>query len=144
MIRCPNCKKAHAIVHPSVNRCSCGYGFDGNGKKIDANIPHVVFKQVPEKVTGSSDYRDKPGTALKSLIPEWFLGETKNCGCRDFERKMNEYGVTGCEGKHFEEIVEHLMNQRKNLKHIFRIVPMSVQRIAVKRLVTDAIELAKK
>lgn len=144
MIRCPNCKKAHEIVHPSVNRCSCGYGFDGNGKKIDANIPHVVFKQVPEKVTGSSDYRNKPGTALKSLIPEWFLGETKNCGCLNFEMKMNGYGVSGCEGEHFEEIVDHLMQQRNKLKRVFCLVPKSMQRIVAKRLLTNAIELAKK
>jgi len=72
MIHCPNCNKPHSIVHPKVNRCSCGLGFDGEGNQIDANIPHLVVKvHEPLDIEKESEgFHNKPGSALESLIPD--------------------------------------------------------------------------
>ena len=53
MISCPNCKKIHSVVHPEVNRCSCGSGFDGSGNEIDANIPNDLTINSTSDVTST-------------------------------------------------------------------------------------------
>lgn len=70
-------------------------------------------------ITTKSQYVDKPlklpqgpGTELLKIIPELF--KSNACGCYAYARKMDEWGVSGCEER-FDEIVEHLLTQAAKL-----------------------------
>jgi hypothetical protein len=145
MISCPNCKKIHSVVHPEVNRCSCGSGFDGSGNEIDANIPNVVIKIYQPSAEQKKDegYHNKPGSALESLIPDWVVQFKKGCGCKDYSKKMDRWGTDGCLARE-KEIVGHLMGQSDKLIPIFRGIPKSLREAAAKKLLAKAIEISRK
>jgi len=147
MIHCPNCKKKHTIVHAVRNRCSCGQGFDGKGNVADCNVPPLIVKNLVkrEAINPQRDIvRENVGTALAEAIPSWAIANKEGCGCRDFERKMNAWGIAGCEGEHYDEIIEHLMKQTDNLIPLFRKIPGTGRRMIAKRLLDQAIEKTKK
>ena len=147
MIYCPNCNKPHSIVHPKVNRCSCGLGFDGEGNQIDANIPHVVVK-VHEPLDiekESEEFHNKPGSALESLIPDWAVQFKKGCGCQDMKKQMDVLGTEGCKTvKNYEMIVDHLMKQSDKLIPMLRGIPHSFRERGARRLLDKAIKLSEK
>ena len=144
MIHCPNCNKPHSIVHPKVNRCSCGLGFDGEGNQIDANIPHLVVKvHEPLDIEKESEgFHNKPGSALESLIPDWAVQFKTGCKCKDYRDKMDKWQTRGCEARE-DMIVAHLMAQSDKLIAVFRGIPTPLRRMAAKRLFRKAIELSK-
>ena len=83
--------------------------------------------------------RGRPGSELEKIIPKFF--KRNGCGCKPYARKMNQWGVDGCE-KRFEEIVDHLVSQSKNIrvmKH-FGIVT----RVVASRWLSQAIDNAKR
>jgi hypothetical protein len=54
---------------------------------------------------------------LARLIPKFF--ESNDCDCKSYARKMDRWGIAGCEGR-FDEIVDHLVKQSSTkpiLKH---------------------------
>ena len=144
MITCPNCKKIHSVVHPKVNRCSCGSGFDGEGKQVNANIPHVVVKvhQTANDQQETDSFHNKPGSALQSLIPDWVVQFKTGCGCKDYRKKMDGWGTEGCIARE-NQIVGHLLKQNDKLIPMFRGIPMSLKKIAAKKLLAKAIELSR-
>ena len=144
MISCPNCKKIHSIVHPQVNRCSCGCGFDGEGNSIDANIPHVVVKvhQPKHNHQEPDSFLNKPGSALESLIPDWVVQFKTGCGCKDYRKKMDGWGTEGCIARE-NQIIGHLLKQNDKLIPMFRGIPMSLKKMAAKKLLAKAIELSR-
>ena len=143
MIACPNCNKTHSVVHPERNRCSCGQGFDGNGKIVNVDVPHVVIKagRLKEK-SASEGLHNKPGSALESLIPDWVVQFKEGCGCKDYRKKMDRWGTEGCIARE-NQIVGHLMEQNDKLIPMFRGIPMSLKKIAAKKLLAKAIELSR-
>ena len=144
MIACPNCKKMHSVVHPKVNRCSCGSGFDGEGKEVDANIPNVVVKvhQPANEQQETDSFHNKPGSALESLIPDWAVQFKTGCKCKDMRNKMDRWQIKGCEARE-DMIVAHLMAQSDKLIAVFRGIPTPLRRMAAKRLFRKAIDLSK-
>lgn len=144
MIACPNCKKMHSVVHPKVNRCSCGSGFDGEGKEVDANIPNVVVKvhQPANEQQETDSFHNKPGSALESLIPNWVVQFKTGCGCKDYRKKMDGWGTEGCIARE-NQIIGHLLKQNDKLIPMFRGIPMSLKKIAAKKLLAKAIELSR-
>lgn len=80
------------------------------------------------------------GDELKRLIPKAF--EKKGCGCQDFARKMNVWGVEECKNR-TDQILDRLVTKSKETK-IFGWVPRSATRIAAKRLLEIAISRAEK
>ena len=81
-----------------------------------------------------------PGSELKKLIPKLFGGG--GCGCNDYAKKMDRWGVAGCESR-FDEIVAHLMHQAKK-DRVARYFPGGLVRNTAERWVRLAIERAKK
>lgn len=144
MIACPNCKKMHSVVHPKVNRCSCGSGFDGEGKQVNANIPHVVVKvhQPANDQKETDSFHNKPGSALESLIPDWVVQFKEGCGCKDYRKKMDGWGTEGCIARQ-NQIIGHLLKQNDKLIPMFRGIPMSLKKMAAKKLLAKAIELSR-
>ena len=143
MIACPNCNKTHSVVHPERNRCSCGQGFDGNGKIVNVEVPHVVIKagRLREE-PASAGFHNKPGSALESLIPDWVVQFKTGCGCKDYRKKMDGWGTEGCIARE-NQIIGHLLKQNDKLIPMFRGIPMSLKKIAAKKLLAKAIELSR-
>lgn len=79
-----------------------------------------------------------PGTILKGMIPKLF--KRGGCTCTDFARKMDSWGVAGCE-QNRERIIRHLLNQaqRSKLLSIFGERPA---RIVAEYWVNEAIKQA--
>jgi hypothetical protein len=143
MIACPNCNKTHSVVHPERNRCSCGQGFDGNGKIVNVDVPHVVIKAGRLKEESLSEgFHNKPGSALESLIPDWVVQFKEGCGCKDYRKKMDGWGTEGCIARE-NQIIGHLLKQNDKLIPMFRGIPMSLKKIAAKKLLAKAIELSR-
>jgi hypothetical protein len=143
MIACPNCNKTHSVVHPERNRCSCGQGFDGNGKIVNVDVPHVVIKAGRLREEPASEgFHNKPGSALESLIPDWVVQFKTGCGCKDYRKKMDGWGTEGCIARE-NQIIGHLLKQNDKLIPMFRGIPMSLKKIAAKKLLAKAIELSR-
>ena len=80
------------------------------------------------------------GTELSKLIPKNL--EHNGCGCRDYAKKMNKWGVEGCIAR-FDSIVSHLVSKGKH-NPLLGWVPEFATRTVAKRLLTTAISRAKK
>jgi len=80
------------------------------------------------------------GTELSKLIPKQL--EHNGCGCRDYAKKMNKWGVAGCEAKK-SSIVDHLVAKSQN-DALLGWVPKFATRRVVKKLLDTAIQRVKK
>lgn len=78
---------------------------------------------------------DGPGTELKKLL-RLFGIKPAQCGCEEWVRKMNQWGVEGCT-QNTPQILDHLAKQAKKRKLPFN-------RFAAERLVRHAIWRAKR
>jgi hypothetical protein len=87
-------------------------------------------------------YKNKPGSALESLIPKWAFQFEKACKCRDMRVKMDNWGTESCEDRK-DTIVAHLMSQSDLLIPIFRGIPTALRKVAATRLVNKAIEMSR-
>lgn len=54
--------------------------------------------------------RGLPGIELEKIIPKFFKSD--ECGCIEYARKMDRWGIVGCE-RRFDEIVQYLCEQAK-------------------------------
>lgn len=68
-----------------------------------------------------------PGTELEQIIPSIF--KSKTCSCRNYARRMDRWGVEGCEQR-FDEIVSHLCSQAKS-RSIFAVLGKINRMVAV-------------
>ena len=89
-----------------------------------------------------NQYHNKPGSALESLIPDWVVQFKKGCGCKDYRKKMDGWGTEGCIARE-NQIIGHLLKQNDKLIPMFRGIPMSLKKIAAKKLLAKAIELSR-
>lgn len=89
-----------------------------------------------------SEFHNKPGSALESLIPDWAVQFKTGCKCKDIRDKMDRWQTRGCEARE-DMIVAHLMAQSDKLIAVFRGIPTPLRRMAAKRLFRKAIELSK-
>jgi hypothetical protein len=84
-----------------------------------------------------------PGTALANTIPDWAVQFKKGCGCKDMQKKMDRWGVEGCQ-KNFDFIVTHLMSQSDKLIPGFRLVPAPARKVVATHLLKHAIRVASR
>ena len=98
-------------------------------------------KAAPVSVNTKSPV-EKVGTEMSKLIPDWTTKDTSGCGCKSWIKKMDRWGVEGCETRR-KAIVDHLVAQKKYLIAPLRIVPDSVARIGAEKLLDQAIANAK-
>ena len=139
-----SCGAAFHRVHQERNVCSCGAVYDGDGNLIDGKTLDVENYQP--KLESISDvvfsYYNKPGSALESLIPDWVVQFKTGCGCKDYRKKMDGWGTEGCIARE-NQIIGHLLKQNDKLIPMFRGIPMSLKKIAAKKLLAKAIELSR-
>jgi hypothetical protein len=81
-----------------------------------------------------------PGTELHKLIPKFL--ENPTCNCKNWAKKMNIWGVEGCE-KNKETIINKLISESTK-RSVLSWVPEAATRIVAERLVNLAIEKALK
>jgi len=90
--------------------------------------------------------REPVGTELAKLIPAWAVENKKGCGCKDMAKKMDRWGLAGCEARR-REIVKHLTSQSDKLIPAFRIasglLPEALRSIAANKLLNMAMRNAK-
>ena len=80
------------------------------------------------------------GTELTKLIPKTL--EHRGCGCRDYAKKMNRWGVEGCKMR-FDQIVDRLVEKGKE-NPLMGWIPSAASRVAARALVSRAITSAEK
>lgn len=96
-----------------------------------------------------------PGCQLHQILEAWGFRETPGCGCKSFAKKMDKWGVDGCEARLDSDIVPWIVKQfddrRKKpkglsvtAKHLVRVTPRAAVPVIAKRLVKKAIRAAKK
>jgi len=92
----------------------------------------------PLATGGAKDATTGPGTELKALLAKWGIVETGGCNCRAMARKMDTWGVDGCE-EHMDEILDHMEAEATK-----RRLPIPFRRSLTKLLVNRAIRNARK
>ncbi|MCC9655277.1 hypothetical protein [Rhodopirellula halodulae] len=134
----PACKDCLRTEQPSnLNPITAGLAIS-HAKKHAKEIPEQLIKIAAPELQDDSP-KDGPGTELKALIPKLF--KKKSCGCHAYARKMNRWGVEGCE-KHFDEIVEHLVTQASQHKLTSLFGTASARHVA-RHWVRQAIQKAR-
>lgn len=138
----PKSYNKHVAGLINLNRYEKGT-IDVNAKEEKNSIesltmPNYVYSHGGSNVKTIS--KRGVGDELKRLIPKAF--ETKGCGCQDYARKMNAWGVKGCR-KRVDEIVNRLVEKTRQTS-IFGWVPINATRVVAKRLVDIAISRSDK
>jgi len=87
--------------------------------------------------------KEKVGSQLESLIPDWAVKNKSRCGCSDMAARMDKYGINWCEDNK-NTIVAHLMSQSEHLIPAFKLVPKTMKKLIAEQLVNKAIENARK
>ena len=124
-----------------ASRCSnCNAGFVGT-KCPQCKTPSPAKGAVRDRVPAqpSISAPEPVGTHLASLIPDWAKSMKGGCGCKDWELKMNRWGVRGCEERS-EQIVSQLMSQQEHLAKPLQALPDVLKRVAAGKLVDLAIK----
>lgn len=88
------------------------------------------------------DLKGRVGSALASLIPDWAVSIKGGCSCKDWEKKMNKWGVKSCDTDNRVAIVEHLISQQEHLIPPLKALPAFAKRMAANKLLDKAIKLA--
>lgn len=86
--------------------------------------------------------KEKVGTELAAMIPDWAVQFKGGCGCKDVAKKMDQWGVEGCEERR-EQIVAHLLSQSDRLIPAFKLVPSSMKKVVAERMLNKAIRKAR-
>lgn len=88
------------------------------------------------------ELKGKVGTALAQSIPEWAVNGKGGCSCKDWEEKMNRWGVDACNTSKRSAIIEHLMKQNEHLVPPLRALPTFAKRVAANKLLDKAVKMA--
>ena len=88
------------------------------------------------------ELKGKVGSAMASLIPDWAVSLKGGCSCKDWEKKMNKWGVESCNTDNRVAIVQHLMSQQEHLIPPLKALPAFAKRMAANKLLDKAVKLA--
>lgn len=88
-------------------------------------------------------YDNLPGTALGVVIPKWITQNRKGCGCKDYAKKMDQWGWEKCSGEKREDIIKHLVNQSDNLTGLAKAMPARAKEIAAAGMLSIALKMSK-
>ena len=88
-------------------------------------------------------YPEPVGSELAKLIPDWAVADKEGCYCKEWQRKMDRWGVKGCQVRR-NEIVAHLLSSSSSLIPALSILPDAMKRIGANRLLSRAIVNAGK
>ena len=136
-------KKGHRHVEFAWNaECPVCEGSVPPQEAVEAPSVSTVKIEPKEPESVAEGFCGRPGSALASLIPDWAVSDNKGCSCKSWSKKMDMWGVSGCEANR-EAILNHLVGQKKRLAGPLRLVPDAAARIGAAKLLDRAIELAK-
>lgn len=116
-------------------------------KKHRGEIVNELSASKPAVKTGATRKAPsrKPveavGSELAKLIPAWATSDTSGCSCKSWVKKMDRWGVSGCEANR-DAIVNHLVKQKKYLVGPLRLVPDAVAKAGATKLLDKAIRLS--
>lgn len=123
--------------------CSwCMAAGEGNpSSKVINTITHINKTEHNKQTVNKAEFKlgEGPGTELHKMIPSWL--ERPNCSCRSFAKKMNIWGVEGCE-KHIETIVDKLTEESKK-RALLSWVPKSMTRMVSYKMAQTAINRSR-
>ena len=108
-----------------------------------------IIKELKSAEQKADAKKERVGTTLKKQIekkvPSVLMAKiTKaSCGCQDYEKKMNAWGVSGCVARN-NEIVNHLMKQSEMMGVMAKVVPTAVKQKAAGKMVDIAIKIESK
>ena len=111
-------------------------------KKSNHNARVVSGARYQQRAAAKKAQEDGVGTKLASLIPDWATTDTSGCGCKSWIKKMNRWGVSGCEANR-DAIINHLVKQKKYLTGPLRLVPDAVARVGATKLLDKAMRLSE-
>lgn len=92
--------------------------------------PKVEVGTILEEVIQS-----KVPDSLLSLVPK------ATCGCSDYKKKMNTWGIDGCLQRK-REIVKHLVSQSEKMGAMVSVVPKSFREKMAEKMFDRAIAIA--
>lgn len=92
--------------------------------------PRVSVGTILEEVIQS-----KVPDSLLSLVPK------ATCGCSDYIKKMNKWGIDGCVQRK-REIVKHLVSQSEKMGAIASAVPEAFRRKMAEKMFDRAMKIA--
>lgn len=98
-------------------------------KEVNAG-PRVEVGTILEEVIQS-----KVPDSLLSLVPK------ASCGCSDYKKKMNGWGINGCLQRK-REIVRHLVSQTEKMGALVSAVPESFRKKMAEKMFDRAIAIA--
>lgn len=82
------------------------------------------------------------GTELGKLIPEWLAKQGQGCGCNDWKRKCDEWGIEKCKANR-QTIINRLVSQKHLLPKALQILPRAALEFGAAALVDKAIANAE-
>ena len=133
------------VCKVSDNLCESCLSLPSSGTESSAIVQLLVEsgkkdKQIANDMQKSDELIGHGvGTELKRMIPDFL--ESPNCSCKDFAKKMNIWGIEGCEQRR-ERIVDRLVKESKK-RPIFKWTPEKMTRYVSDRMLTAAIGRAK-
>ena len=136
-MQCNYCSLVFSDPHPTNNVCRCGQILNGKGEVVGKAQSPAKAPRRPRKAP------EAVGTALESLIPEWAVADKEGCDCKSWVRKMDSWGVVGCEANR-QAIISRLVNQKERLIPLLRGMPDSLARLGAGKLLDKAIKKASK
>jgi hypothetical protein len=83
------------------------------------------------------------GTEMAKLSPDWAVQFKGGCSCRDMAKKMDRWGLEGCEARR-QQIVAHLTSQSDMLIPVLRGLPVALKRVGASNLLNRAIRRVRK
>jgi len=114
----------------------CGVCGKRYGKSTSLSAVASCKKKQRKPLTIEQQIGQGPGTELKKLIPGFL--EHKSCGCKDFAKNMNVWGVEGCK-ENKQQIVDRLVSESKK-RFGLNLIPKIFTTIVAEKMVDDAIK----
>ncbi len=139
-MNCPHCRRTYSDDSVFPITCSCRTRFGKDGKIVSSRRGNTPPVRVAKREPAST--KEPVGTMMASIIPKWALSFKGGCSCRDWELKMNRWGISGCE-EHRQEIIDHLSKQTDQLIPPFSVAPKMVRDVVAGKMLDLAIKKAK-
>lgn len=83
------------------------------------------------------------GTELGKLIPSWLAKQTQGCGCNNWKRKCDDWGIEKCKANR-QLIINRLVSQKNLLPKALQLLPRAALQLGAAKLVDQAISNAEK
>ena len=97
-------------------------------------------KEAGPSTKPETDFTDKPGSALESVIPKW-LPAGDGCKCNDWRKKLDTWGYAETVRRR-EQVIDRLLHASTRLPFVLRSMPEALRRAGANRMLDKALALA--